>query len=165
MVPVTAATVAFVLSLVAFAAAVPAHGKALEDRVGFGMEYFHFDNTAALSLRYFPSNYLSVDFMFGFNTDSLRKSTTLGIKLSRNLNLEENMNFFVAVAGYLLSIRDPLISTQQNTGVEFNGLLGAEFFLPGVPHLGVALEAGLALQSLSTVVFQSVAGGAIHYYF
>lgn len=141
-----------------------ANAKALEDRIGFGMAYFHFQNTAALSLRYFPNNYLNTNFLFGFNTESSLKTTTLGIKLTRNLNLEENMNFFSALAAYVLSTRDPLNGNQQ-TGVEFNALLGAEFFLPGVPHLGLLLEAGLGLQSIQNVVFQSVAGAAAHYYF
>lgn len=152
------------LAALTFATAFPAHGKTLEDRVGFGVEYFHFENTAALSLRYFPSNYLSADFMFGFNTEGSKKSTTLGLKLSRNLNLEENMNFYVALAAYILSARDAGTNAQI-TGIEFNGLLGAEFFLPGVPHLGLCLEGGLAFQSMQNVVFQSVAGASAHYYF
>lgn len=145
-------------------AAGVAQAKSLEDRVGFGMSYFHFENTAALSLRYFPSNYLSADFLFGFNTASSNKTTTLGIKLSRNLNLEENMNFFAALAGYVLSTKEA-VTGNQNTGVEFNTLLGAEFFLPGIPHLGLMLEAGLALQSTQNVIFESVASASAHYYF
>jgi len=152
------------LATVLVLTATPLWAKSLEDRIGFGMEYFHFENTAALSLRYFPNNYLSADFLFGFNTESSRRTTTLGIKLGRNLNLEENMNFYAALAGYVLSTRDP-VAGNQNTGVEFNALLGAEFFLPGVPHLGLMLEAGLALQSMQSVVFESVASAAAHYYF
>jgi hypothetical protein len=149
-------------------AAWPAWGKDLQDRLGFGLSFQSFHDTTSLSLRYCPTNYVIANFLFGFNTDSSEKSTTIGVKLYRHLILEENMNFSAGIGGFILSQRHPS-SGNQDTGVEFDALLGGEFFLQGLPHLGFQFEAGLALQSVQTVVFRTIGGGfagaGIHYYF
>jgi hypothetical protein len=149
-------------------AAPPAAAKDLQDRLGFGLDYQSFHDTTAISLRYCPTNYVVADFQFGFNTDDSEKTTTFGVKLYRHLILEENMNFSAGIGGFILSQRDPS-SGNTDTGVEFDALLGGEFFLQGLPHLGFQFEAGLALQSVQNVVLRTTGGGfggaGIHYYF
>lgn len=138
--------------------------KNLDGRAGFGLTQLELTNSAALSLKFFHTSLIASDFVFGFNTEA--GSYQLGMKSLRQVVLEENMNIYLGVAGYLMSITD---TTGRATGVEFDALVGGEFFLSGLPNLGLTFEVGIGLRSLRTTSFRSIGGafasGAIHYYF
>ena len=135
--------------------------KNLDGRVGFGLTYLDFTASPALSMKYFHTNLLSTVFVAGFNTDV--NTYQLGIKTVRQVVLEENLNVFLGVGGFLVN------STALGTGVEFDALAGAEFFFAGLPNLGFQFEIGIGLRSQGRTTFRSIGGGfgsgAIHYYF
>ncbi|MBY0369607.1 hypothetical protein K2X33_02905 [bacterium] len=141
----------------------PAFGKNLGGRVGFGMNFLNFSQAAALSLKYFHDPTISSNFLFGFNTQ--KDEFIIGGRLARNVIMEENMNLFLAVAGMFETQR----GTTMDMGVEFQGLLGAEFFLAGLPNLAFQFDVGVSLRTIGGTGFRSIgggfAGGAIHYYF
>jgi hypothetical protein len=140
-----------------------AFAKNLDNRLGFGVSYQNFNQSPALSLKFFHDNFIATNFLFGFNTED--NSYLIGAKSLRNVVMEENMNLFVGIAGYILSNR----TTSLDTGLEFDALLGGEFFLAGLPNLGVGFETGFGLRSLRTTNFRTVGGafasGSVHYYF
>jgi hypothetical protein len=151
-----------ILFVIAFCSSM-AQAKNLDNRFGFGMTYQNFNQAPSLSLKYFHDNLLATNFLFGFNTEN--NSYLIGAKTLRNVVLEENMNLYVGLAAYIVSNR----VTTTDTGLEFDALFGGEFFLSGLPNLGIQFEAGIGLRSLRTASFQTIGGafatGGIHYYF
>jgi hypothetical protein len=139
-------------------------GKNLEGRGGVGLTHLDLTGGPAISIKYFHNSMLATDFVFGFNTENA--AYQLGLKSLRNVVLEENINVYLGVAGFLESIQD---TVGRVTGLEFDALVGGEFFLSGLPNLGITFEIGIGLRSLRTTAFRAVGGafgqGAIHYYF
>lgn len=150
--------------VLAFVSALPAFSKNLDGRFGFGVSYLGFSASPAISLKYFHNQLLATNFIVGFNTES--STYQLGAKSLRNVALEENMNVFLGIGAFLLSTVD---SGGTNSGFEFDGLFGGEFFLPGLPNLGLHFEVGIGLRAMRTTSFRAVGGGfangGIHYYF
>ncbi len=155
-----------VVSLLAlFAGAAPAEAKNLDGRFGFGMNYLGFTQATAVSLRYFHSNLHASTFLVGFNTET--NLYQFGVNTSRMVIMEENMNLFMGVGASIISSPDAAGVT--GTGLEFEALVGGEFFLAGLPNLGLYFHTGIALKSLRGTSFRSAGGafanGGIHYYF
>jgi hypothetical protein len=141
-----------------------AWGKNLDGRAGFGLSYLDLTTGPALSLKFFHTNLVASDFIFGFNTET--GAYQLGVKSLRNVVMEENLNLYLGIGGFLVSTSD---STGRATGLEFDALVGGEFFLAGLPNLGFTFEVGIGLRSLRTTGFRTIGGafasGGIHYYF
>lgn len=141
--------------------------KNLESRVGFGVTVHDFDPTPALSARYHPSPYLSMTGLVGFNTADTNNSFVIGGKLCQNAHLEENLNFYVGIGAFLVTNRGG--TTATSGGIEFQGILGGEFFFSGLPNLGLSFETGVAMNTVRKISFRTVGSGfvigGIHYYF
>ncbi len=141
-----------------------AAAKNLEGRAGFGLSHLDLTNGPGLSLKFFHTSLVASDFVFGFNTEN--GAYQLGVKSLRNVVLEENLNLYLGVAGFLVSNND---TAGRATGLEFDALVGGEFFLGGLPNLGLTFEVGIGLRSLRTTGFRTIGGafasGGIHYYF
>lgn len=139
----------------------------LENRTGLGVTLHDFDSTPAISLRYHMSNYQSAVLLAGFNSDDAHKSFVVGGKLYQNAYLEENINFYVGVGGFVIGDKGSYPSSA--TGIELNGFFGAEFFLPGLQNLGIMFETGVAVRTLREVSIATLGNGflgaAVHYYF
>lgn len=137
------------------------------DRVGAGVTYQPYQQLSALSMRFFLLPPLALSFQAGVDTDSGIKSAALGAKLHRVLFQESHMSFFSGAALWILSGRDATGANQA--GGQVDALIGAEFFLPGLPNLGFMWEAGVALKVFSTLSLRTFGGlfttGSVHYYF
>jgi len=155
-----------VLAIFCFLAA-PIQAKHLEGRTGFGLTLHDFDMTPAISFRYHMTNYQSVTLLAGFNSDPDKRAMVVGGKLYQNAHLEENMNFYVGVGGFLISDKgnQPTLSS----GIELSGFFGSEFFFSGLSNLGFMFETGLAVRTVRQLAIATLGngfiGGAIHYYF
>ncbi len=145
----------------------PVLARNMEGRTGFGITLHDFDYTPSLSMRYHMSNYQSATVLVGFNTADPNKTFVLGGKFYQNAHLEENMNFYVGIGGFLIA--DKAGNPSTSTGIEISGLFGGEYFLPGLPNLGIQFETGVALRTVREVSFATLGNGflgaAIHYYF
>jgi hypothetical protein len=141
--------------------------KNLDGRVGFGFDYHDFNATTCLGLRYYMSQYVHMTFLGGFDTSDSKNTVVLGAKLYRNAHIEENLNLYLGVGA--MTVADKNNSTNVVSGLEFDGLLGAEFFLSGLPNLGFQFETGLAVRTIRVVGAKTIGGGfmnaGIHYYF
>jgi len=140
--------------------------KNLTGRFGIGGTLHDFRSTTSLSARLQLTQLTGVGFLAGFDTSDTSNLAVFGAKVLRNAHLEENLNFYVGVGGYVIS--DKLTGTVA-TGWELDGLLGVEFFFSGLPNLGFMIETGVALRTIRAVSFKTLATGlaniGFHYYF
>jgi hypothetical protein len=146
---------------------VAASARHLESRTGFGLTLHSFQQIPALSMHYHMTDYQSAVVLAGVNTDPDEKSFVMGGKYYQNAHLEENLNFYVGIGGFLISSKSGQPSSA--TGFEIDGLFGAEFFFAGLPNLGIQFETGVGVRTLRQVSIATIGsgflGGAIHYYF
>ena len=154
--------VAFLLSI------TNATAKNLDGRIGPGVVLTDFQRAPALSVRWSPSQWVTTDYLLGFNTDDSVNLTLLGVKVVRHFILEENLNFYLGVGGYYLAAKvdgAALVST----GIELDAILGLEFFLSGLPNLGLQVETGLGMRTVKKMALRTLGNGflglGVHYYF
>lgn len=142
--------------------------KTLDGRMGAGMTIMDFNRSAALSLKYHPDRYIDLTGLVGFDSDETRNSTVFGAQLHRNFSIEENLNFFLGVGVYSISDKGGDPTAANTSGFEFDGLLGAEFFLSGIPNLGFQFQTGVGIKTLRKlsvkVLGDGFAGVGVHYY-
>jgi hypothetical protein len=155
--------------LVILSLAIPTTGwalKDLSDRLGFGFTYHHFQPSTGVSMRYHPDRYFGATGVLALNAGRGSHTLVAGAKINRNLVVEENALFYLGLGGFILSTKT---GTTTETGAEADALGGVEFFLPGLPNLGIQLEAGLALRLMGGFELQTIGGGfasaGMHYYF
>ena len=147
---------------------VGASAKNLQGRFGVGPAATDFSQgLSALSMRYHFDPFLSTDVQVAFDTSDENNSSRIGAKICRNVSMEENINFYLGAGLFMIAIKKSAASLQG--GGELDGIIGMEFFLTGLPSLGLMVETGLSLHSISSISFNSMgsgfAGGGIHYYF
>ena len=143
-----------------------AHARNIESRLGIGF-VDQFSNSTplkqvpAISAKYGFTKEINFAGAIGLNTMD-PTTITLGGKVFKNIFYETNLNFYAA--GGLAYVK------KQESGLEILGLLGAEFFIPGIESLGLSFEAGLSLSNvtgsfaLQTVGFTFLNAG-MHFYF
>ena len=143
-----------------------AQAKDLNGRLGVGFNNEYSNSTwskpvPALSVKYGMTKGFHVQADLGFNTGT-PSAFTLGGKFYRNIFYETNFNFYGAAAVAYVKAGEG--------GVEVLGLLGGEFFIPGVDSLGFLFEAGVSGTNitgsflLKTVGFTFINAG-MHFYF
>lgn len=143
-----------------------AHAKDLSGRLGFGFTN-DFSNSSsdrmvpAVSTKYGLSKDFHLLGALGFDTKS-PSAFTLGGKIFKNIFYETNLNFFTSVG--LAYVKE------AKSGVEVLGVLGAEFFIPGIDSLGLLFEAGVSASNvtgkfvLKTIGYTFLHAG-MHFYF
>lgn len=145
-----------------------AFSKTLDGRMGAGMTIMDFNRSAALSLKYHATRYIDITGLVGFDTEETKNSTIFGGQIHRNFSIEENMNFFLGLGLYALSEKGSTATSANHSGIEADGLLGAEFFLPGLTNLGFQFQTGIGIKTMKKlsvkVLGDSFAGVGIHYY-
>ncbi|MBL7715768.1 MAG: hypothetical protein JNL01_09900 [Bdellovibrionales bacterium] len=123
-----------------------ASAKDLQGRLGLGYNA-QFSNTQAtngvpaLSLKYGATKDLALEAVIGVATTSPGNSV-FGAKIFKNLFYETNLNFYFLAGG-------GLVAASGNSGAEFIGGFGAEFFIPGIESLGFSTEFGGSFSNLT----------------
>jgi hypothetical protein len=151
-----------------------AQAREMQGRLGIGYnnEFANQQNytngVPAVSFKYGLTRDIAAELAIGLNTSSPTNSVT-AIKFFKNIFYETNLNFYFMLGAGILSAQ-PAGATSNNTGAEFLGGLGAEFFIPGIESLGFAMETGGEIDNLSgtfglrTIGFSFLNAG-IHFYF
>jgi hypothetical protein len=164
-------TLACLISLVtgvAFAKEAPKKASASsgESRIGLGFntQLSNF-GVSSLSLRYWGSDNLGFEGLFGFSFGDNTRFLDLGGKILALFKKEQNMDLY----GFgLLGIENYKIGDTSDTNLTIGGGVGVEFFLPGLPNLGFGTELGLFYNN-GTKVFGTVANWipqvGMRYYF
>ena len=155
------------------------------------------DSVTSLSLKYHNSPKTAFAVLFGVGYDSYDPEEGDGASASRvaiggkffyNIREEKQMNVYVGAGGIILreshdeAIGDFGAATVSTFLFKIPGYIGGEFFLAGLPNLGISLETGIELilgsntidpeggDEFDTGLFQfGTAGGifnvGVHYYF
>ena len=138
--------------------------RELEGRlgVGYNSEFGYPLGIPGISAKYGLTREMAVEFVGGVATTS-PASSVFGVKLFRNLFYENHLNFYFMGGGALLSVTG-------NSGTELLAGVGAEFFIPGVDSLGLAVETGLSFGNSSGTYAIKTLGvsflnAGIHFYF
>ncbi len=154
-----------ILLLGAILATPDAFGRTLTDRVGAGLMIQDLNGLASISLRYLPDPHYTIGFSAGFDTGATGYST-LGVRVNRYVDLQENINAYLGVAAYYLS---QAATTGNTRGYQIDALFGVEVFLAGLSDLGISFETGIGYRSFAGTSLRTIGNGflgtAIHYYF
>lgn len=129
--------------------------KDLNHRLGVGYKNQLSNEVPSVGIQYYPVQDLAVGLAVG--VESAPDTSKFGAlaSLRRIIFPEDNLNFYMG--GGVAAISQKLGKNQNNdSGFEILGLLGAEFFLPGLENLGFLFEAGVGVVSLpSGVTFRT----------
>lgn len=123
-----------------------AEARDLQGRLGLGYNA-QFANALVgsripgFSVKYGLTRDIAAEAIVGLSTASPTNSVT-AVKFFKNLFLETNLNFYFTFGG-------GLVAANGRSGAEFQGALGAEFFIPGLESVGLSFEAGGSLHNLS----------------
>lgn len=115
-----------------------------------------------VSIKYGLTRDIALEAIVGVATTNPANSV-VGLKFFKNLLYETDLNFYFMLGGGILS-------AGGRSGAEFLGGFGVEFFIPGLPSLGFAVETGGEFDnmtgnfSLKTMGVSFLDAG-IHFYF
>lgn len=143
------------------------HARDMHGRLGLGYNA-QFANTSetngtpGVSIKYGLTRDIAIAGIVAINTGSPTNSAT-AIKLFKNIFLETNLNFYFVFGGGIVKAND-------NTGAEFLGGFGAEFFIPGLESIGFSIETGAALSNISgsfalRTIGVNILEAGVHFYF
>jgi hypothetical protein len=123
--------------------------KDLSERLGVGYTNdYGISNTPSVAVRYYPNQQYGVQASIGVDTETGNSRFGAEARFIKNVFHEDNMNFYVAAGGGLVS-KEAANST-TSSGVDVAAVFGGEFFIPGLDSLGFSFEAGAGLTSISS---------------
>lgn len=150
------AVLVFIALLIAAAGLVSnAEARDLQGRLGLGYNaqfanYRESGGTVpAISAKYAVTKDIAFEGVLGFATTKPANSV-VGMKFFKNLFFENNLNFYGILAG-------GLVTANNNSGFDFQGGFGTEFFIPGLESVGISFELGAELTNITgSTVFRTV---------
>lgn len=147
--------------LIASAVSLTAEARDLQGRLGLGYNaqfanYRESGGTVpAIAAKYAFTKDIAIEGVVGFATTKPSNSV-IGVKLFKNLFFENNLNFYGMLAG-------GLVSANNNSGMDFQGGFGTEFFIPGLESVGMSFEVGGELTNITgSMVFRTVGASFLH---
>jgi hypothetical protein len=122
--------------------------KDLSQRMGVGYsdQWGIGESMPSVSVRYYPNNQYGLQASVGVDTQKDAERFGVSAKFIKIVFREDNMNFYVAAGG-------GLVSRQQgstDSGFDAAAVFGGEFFLPGLESLGFNFEGGFGVTSISS---------------
>ncbi len=131
--------------------AAEVQSKELVNRLGVGYSnQFGLDQELpGVALRYFPNSEYGLMGALGVDTEKDNSRFGFMAKIIKIVFKEDNLNFYTAASAGLVSQETV---GKNDSGFELAGLVGAEFFVPGLENLGFSFEAGVGVTSISSEV-------------
>lgn len=160
----------FILSFILICAGLlgsVAQAKDLTNRLGVGYRdaYVTF-GLPSIAAFYYPSPDLGIVGSLGVDTEEYNSKFALAGGIRRIIFKEENMNFFM---GGQIAMVNNEVASQKDSGFEIAGLVGGEFFLPGLESLGFNFETGVGITNVKKTRFRTLGssflGAGISFYF
>lgn len=134
-----------------FGCGVGAWGKDLSHRLGVGYaDQFGLNRSLpSLAMRYYPNQEYGL--MGALGVDTTKNNSGFGFqgKIIKIVFREDNLNFYTGAWAGIISYQT---GGSTNSGFDVAGIIGAEFFLPGLENLGLSFEAGVGVTSISSEV-------------
>jgi len=127
------------------------HAKDLNSRLGIGYtnDFGLTNDLPSLTMRYFPNGDYAIQGSLGVDTQKNNSSFGFMAKIMKMVFKEDNLNFYTGVGAGVVSHET---DSKNDSGFDLSGLVGAEFFLPGLENLGFSFEAGVGITSISSEV-------------
>ena len=114
----------------------------------------------SISVRYYPNQQYGIQGSVGVDTEQGRTALEFRRKFIKIVFREDNMNFYVAAGGGLVS---RAVNGSTSSGIDAAGVFGGEFFLPGLESLGFSFEAGVGVTSVSSNMrFRTIGDSPLH---
>ena len=155
--PVAASVTIVTVLTFAFTASVTAQAKSLNHRLGVGYKNQFLADIPSLAGQYYASDNTAFNAALGIQSGSNASKFGLMARVNHVVFPEEHMNFYLGAG---LGTYNTSVTTAGNSvsdsGVEIDGYVGSEFFLPGLDSLAFYFEAGIGVVSGSNgVIFRT----------
>lgn len=138
-----------------------AQARDLQGRIGLGYnaQFANYRESGGdvpgIALKYAFTRDLAVEGVIGLATTKPGNSV-IGLKFFKNLFFETNLNFYTMLAG-------GLVAANNESGVDFQGGFGAEFFIPGLESIGLSMEVGGEITNITgSMVFRTLGASFLH---
>jgi hypothetical protein len=126
-----------------------AFAKDLSNRLGVGYSNQFSSDLPSIAVRYYPNSNYGLMAALGVDTEDQNSRFGFSAKIMKIVFREDNMNFYTAASAGIVSRE---LAGKNDSGFDLSGLVGAEFFLPGLENLGISFEGGVAVTSISSQV-------------
>lgn len=142
---------------------LPSHAKVQPAHWGFGVTsagpgY----GSPQLSAEWAMNIASSLEVLMGMDTVENSNSLSLGARFNRHLFIEESLDYSAFLGGGILSAS---VGGAAASGFYFETGALANFYLTGLPNLGLQLGSGFRLESPGSSRIRSIFFGGFHYYF
>ena len=139
------------LLLIAVLLGSSAFAKDLSNRLGVGYsnQFGVSDDLPSIAVRYYPNANYGLMASLGVDTEDQNSRFGFSAKIMKIVFREDNMNFYTAASAGIVSRE---LAGKNDSGFDLSGLVGAEFFLPGLENLGISFEGGVGVTSISSQV-------------
>lgn len=139
------------LTLLVLLVGSPAFAKDLSNRLGVGYsnQFGVSSDMPSISMRYYPNADYGLMGSIGVDTEDNASRFGFAAKIMKLVFREDNLNFYTAASAGIVSRE---LAGKNESGFDLAGLVGAEFFLPGLENLGLSFEAGVGITSISSQV-------------
>jgi len=146
-----------------------AHARDMHGRFGVGYNGQFSNNSSTilggvpgLSIKYGLTRDIAAAAIVGASTASPTNFVG-GAKFFKNIFFETNLNFYFMLGG-------AVVAANSETGADFLGGLGTEFFIPGLESLGFSVETGVSFSNITGSFILKTMGvsfleAGIHFYF
>lgn len=128
-----------------------AFAKDLSNRLGVGYsnQFGVSSELPSIAVRYYPNANYGLMAALGVDTEDQNSRFGFSAKIMKIVFGEDNMNFYTAASAGIVSRE---LAGKNDSGFDLSGLVGAEFFLPGLENLGISFEGGVGVTSISSQV-------------
>lgn len=125
--------------------------KDLSNRLGVGYsnQFGVSDDMPSIAMRYYPNADYGLMGSIGVDTEDNASRFGFSAKVMKLVFREDNLNFYTAAMAGIVSRE---LNNKNESGFDLAGLVGAEFFLPGLENLSLSFEAGVGITSISSQV-------------
>jgi hypothetical protein len=139
------------LLLIAVFLGSSAFAKDLSNRLGVGYsnQFGVSSELPSIAVRYYPNANYGLMAALGVDTEDQNSRFGFSAKIMKIVFREDNMNFYTAASAGIVSRE---LAGKNDSGFDLSGLVGAEFFLPGLENLGISFEGGVGVTSISSQV-------------
>ena len=147
------------LVMVSILLSLPLKGEAVNLKKRVGVGYSAFAPLSGWSFRYWLTEKFAVNPVINFHVETDNNQFLLGGRVIYKADDEKNLNLYLG--------GDIGVDLRQNAKDNFSigPFAGVEYFMTGLPNLGLGAEIGLYYQSAASALATAFGQISVHYYF
>lgn len=156
----------FVLSLILLSGSF-VWSKPMAQRLGVGIKDNTIFSLPSLAAIYHMNQDFAITGGFGLDTQKNLSRSQVNVGIRHVIFHENNLHFYAGGQAALVS--EELSSTEKLSGMDFNIVLGTEFFFAGLENIGFSFEGGVGLSTYSETRVRTIADhplkAGLYFYF